>query len=74
MLSVYGNSQIVVKETLSIRQTYYKIDAMLVTVRRVVKGEMETLYRQYMDKGFVVLGFPCNQFGNQEPGNEKEIY
>jgi glutathione peroxidase len=26
-----------------------------------------------MDRGFVILGFPCNQFANQEPGTEKEI-
>jgi glutathione peroxidase len=34
---------------------------------------LESIYRQYKDKGFVILGFPCNQFGNQEPGTEKEI-
>jgi len=34
---------------------------------------LENLYRNYIEKGFVVLGFPCNQFGNQEPGTEKEI-
>lgn len=34
---------------------------------------LETLYRQYKDKGLVILGFPCNQFGNQEPGGRKEI-
>lgn len=34
---------------------------------------LETLWRQYKDKGLVVLGFPCNQFGKQEPGNEGEI-
>jgi glutathione peroxidase len=34
---------------------------------------LETLYRKFKDQGFVILGFPCNQFGNQEPGNEKEI-
>ncbi len=31
------------------------------------------LYRQYKDKGFSVLGFPCNQFGRQEPGSPAEI-
>ena len=31
------------------------------------------IYQKYKDKGFVVLGFPCNQFGNQEPGDEKSI-
>lgn len=34
---------------------------------------LEKLYEKYKDKGFVILGFPCNQFGNQEPGTEKEI-
>jgi glutathione peroxidase len=34
---------------------------------------LEALYRKYKDKGFVVLGFPCNQFGRQEPGTETEI-
>jgi glutathione peroxidase len=34
---------------------------------------LEALYRKYKDKGLVVLGFPCNQFGSQEPGTEKEI-
>ena len=34
---------------------------------------LEKLYETYKDRGFVVLGFPCNQFGNQEPGSEEEI-
>lgn len=34
---------------------------------------LEDLYKRYKDKGVVVLGFPCNQFGAQEPGTEKEI-
>jgi glutathione peroxidase len=34
---------------------------------------LEKLYEKYKDRGFVILGFPCNQFGNQEPGTEKEI-
>ena len=34
---------------------------------------LEKLYKEYKDKGLVVLGFPCNQFGGQEPGGEKEI-
>jgi glutathione peroxidase len=34
---------------------------------------LETLYRNYHDKGFSVLGFPCDQFGNQEPGGADEI-
>lgn len=34
---------------------------------------LESLWKQYADKGLVVLGFPCNQFGKQEPGDEKAI-
>ena len=34
---------------------------------------LEALYRQYKDRGFVVLGFPCNQFAGQEPGTSEEI-
>lgn len=34
---------------------------------------LEELYRDYKDRGFEVLGFPCNQFGAQEPGNAEEI-
>jgi glutathione peroxidase len=34
---------------------------------------LEALYEKFKDKGFVVLGFPCDQFGHQEPGDENEI-
>jgi glutathione peroxidase len=34
---------------------------------------LEDLYLKYKDQGLVVLGFPCNQFGAQEPGSEAEI-
>lgn len=34
---------------------------------------LEKLYATYKDKGFAVLGFPCNQFGSQEPGSEEQI-
>jgi glutathione peroxidase len=34
---------------------------------------LEALYRDYRQRGFEVLGFPCNQFGAQEPGTETEI-
>ena len=34
---------------------------------------LESLYRIYKDRGLVVLGFPCNQFGAQEPGSAAEI-
>ena len=35
--------------------------------------ELEALYKKYKDQGLVVLGFPCNQFGSQEPGSDEEI-
>jgi glutathione peroxidase len=34
---------------------------------------LEELYRRYQDRGLVILGFPCNQFGAQEPGTAEEI-
>ena len=34
---------------------------------------LEALYAKYRDQGFAVLGFPCNQFGEQEPGSAAEI-
>jgi glutathione peroxidase len=34
---------------------------------------LESLHRKYSDKGLAVLGFPCNQFGAQEPGDAREI-
>jgi glutathione peroxidase len=36
-------------------------------------GGLEALYKKYADQGLVVLGFPCNQFGKQEPGGAEEI-
>ncbi|TGD75437.1 glutathione peroxidase [Mangrovimicrobium sediminis] len=34
---------------------------------------LESLYEQYRDRGLEVLGFPCNQFGKQDPGSDSEI-
>jgi len=34
---------------------------------------LEAIYRKYKDKGFVIVGFPSNDFGGQEPGTEAEI-
>ena len=34
---------------------------------------LESLYRAHREQGFTVLGFPCNQFGHQEPGDEAQI-
>ena len=35
---------------------------------------LEKLYKDYKDKGFEILGFPCNQFANQDKGSNKEIH
>ena len=57
----------------------YKGKAMLVvnTASRCAYTDqyedLERLYSQYRDQGLVVLGFPSNDFGNQEPGSEKKI-
>ena len=34
---------------------------------------LQDLYRKYFNQGFEILGFPCNQFGSQEPGTDQEI-
>jgi glutathione peroxidase len=34
---------------------------------------LEALYREFRDRGFAVLGFPCNQFGRQEPGSDADV-
>ncbi|GMM72270.1 glutathione peroxidase [Alteromonas gracilis] len=34
---------------------------------------LEALYQKYKDKGLEILGFPCDQFGHQEPGNDEDI-
>ncbi|MBT7610804.1 MAG: glutathione peroxidase [Bacteriovoracaceae bacterium] len=35
--------------------------------------ELEEMYQEFKNKGLVILAFPCNQFGSQEPGTEEEI-
>ena len=35
--------------------------------------ELQSLYEELKDQGLVIMGFPCNQFGNQEPGSSNEI-
>ena len=34
---------------------------------------LEALYQKYKDKGLVIIGFPCDQFGHQEPGTDEQI-
>lgn len=61
------------------RLTDYK-DQVLLVVNTASKcgftpqyDGLQALYDQYKEKGFSVLGFPCDQFGHQEPGNDAEI-
>ncbi len=35
--------------------------------------ELEQIYKKYKEQGLIILGFPCNQFGNQEPGTDTDI-
>ncbi len=37
-------------------------------------ADLEKLYREYKEKGLVVIGFPANNFGGQEPGSDEQIY
>jgi glutathione peroxidase len=37
-------------------------------------SDLQKLYETYYDRGFVILGFPCNQFGEQEPGENEEVH
>jgi glutathione peroxidase len=46
-------------------------DADLLTIFGL--GPVEALYAKYRDRGLVVLGFPSNDFGGQEPGTEAQI-
>ncbi|PTE73587.1 glutathione peroxidase [Staphylococcus devriesei] len=55
-----------------------KVDVMLIVNTASECGftpqfdGLQKLYDKYKDQGFIVLGFPCNQFGNQEPGSGAE--
>ena len=61
----------------------YKGDVMLIVNTASECGftpqfeGLQKLYDEYKDQGFIILGFPCNQFGGQEPGSgevERESY
>ncbi len=66
------------EEVIDLRQAYGgKVVLMVNTASKCgFTGQfegLEALYRKYKDRGFVVLGFPSNDFANQDPGTEKEI-
>ena len=70
---------VVNKEFKDVSLADYKGKAMLVVNTASKCGftpqytGLEKLWKKYQDQGLVVLGFPCDQFGHQEPGNEDEI-
>jgi glutathione peroxidase len=66
------------EETVNLQATYGGNVALIVnTASRCAFTDqyagLEALYARYRDRGFVVLGFPSNDFGNQEPGSEAAI-
>jgi glutathione peroxidase len=78
MTSVYDFSGINIKgEEVSLDQYKGKVLIIVNTASKCgftpqYKG-LEAMYKQYHDKGLEILGFPCNQFGKQEPGDEEQI-
>ena len=50
-----------------------EVNDLMGLLRHYLRSELEELHRKYAAKGVEVLGFPCNQFGAQEPGNADEI-
>ena len=62
-----------------VKLSYYKGKVLLIVNVASKCGftkqyaELEKIYKQYKDQGFEILGFPCNDFGGQEPGTNEEI-
>lgn len=63
-----------------VKLSEYKGDVLMIVNTATECGftpqyeELEKLYEKYKDQGFVILDFPCNQFGHQAPGSEEEIH
>ena len=76
--NIYGFSAQTLKgETVSL-ETYRGLVVLIVNTASKCGftpqyAGLEELYKKHKDEGFVILGFPCNQFGGQEPGSEDEI-
>lgn len=77
-MSVYDfSAKLITGEEQSLRE--YENQVMLIVNTATECGftpqleDLQRLYEIYRDNGFVVLGFPCNQFGGQEPGPNAEI-
>ncbi len=77
-MSVYSYSVKTIKgEEVSLEQYKGKVLVIVNTASKCgftpqYKG-LQELYEKYKDRGVEILGFPCNQFGGQEPGSEPEI-
>jgi len=74
----YSKRSLAGKETINLCKEY--LGKVVVVVNTASKcgytyqyDGLEALYRKYKDKGLVVIGFPSNDFGGQEPGTEKQI-
>ncbi|CAB1252769.1 Hydroperoxy fatty acid reductase gpx1 [Ruminococcaceae bacterium BL-6] len=77
-MSVYDYEYLSI-ENRPVKMSEYKGKVMLVVKTASKCGftpqykGLEELYQKYKDRGFTVIGFPCNQFMEQEPGSEHEI-
>jgi len=76
--NVYGfSAQTLTGQAVSLKDYAGKVILVVNTASKCgftpqYKG-LEQLYRDYKDQGLVILGFPCNQFGQQEPGGKSQI-
>jgi len=67
------------KDGTKIKMEKYRGDVLLIVNTATACGftpqydELQEIYDKYKDKGFKILDFPCNQFGNQAPGSDEEI-
>ncbi|UCE32504.1 MAG: glutathione peroxidase [Burkholderiales bacterium] len=78
LATVYDfSAQTLVGRTMKLKEFRGKVLLVVNTASRCgftpQYATLQALYERYRERGFVVLGFPCNQFGSQEPGPESEI-
>ena len=65
-------------DSVSLRQYHGKVIMVITSATKCCYtpeySDIERIYESYQDQGFIVLDFPCNQFGNQAPGSYDEIH